>query len=69
MEKFAERLKELRIDKGLTQRAVSESLGLSRNACTNYEMGIREPSLEILVKLCDFFEVSADYLLGRVDSY
>ena len=69
MKKFAERLKELRIEKGLSQGAVSKALGLTRNAFTNYEMGIREPSLEIVVKICDFFDVSADYLLGRTDNY
>ena len=69
MEKFAERLKEIRVERGLSQSAVSKALGLSRIACTNYELGIREPSLDLLVNLCDFFEVSADYILGRVDIY
>jgi len=39
---------------------------VSRTAYSNYELGIREPSLEMVVKLCDLFNVSADYMLGRL---
>ncbi|MCI9561157.1 MAG: helix-turn-helix transcriptional regulator [Clostridia bacterium] len=67
MEKLAEKLKELRIEKGLSQREVSSALGMTRNAFTNYENGYREPSLENLKKICQFFDVSADYLLGLKD--
>lgn len=66
---FKERLKELRIEKGVSAKAISESINLSRNAIYNYEQGIREPSLEILIRLCDYFDVSADYLIGRSDDY
>ena len=67
MEKLAEKLKELRIAKGLSQREVSSALGMTRNAFTNYENGYREPSLDNLKKICQFFDVSADYLLGLKD--
>ncbi len=67
MENLAEKLKELRIEKGLSQREVSSALGMTRNAFTNYENGYREPSLENLKKICQFFDVSADYLLGLKD--
>lgn len=67
MEKLAEKLKELRIEKGLSQREVSSALGMTRNAFTNYENGYREPSLENLKKICQFFDVSADFLLGLKD--
>ncbi|MDE7158230.1 MAG: helix-turn-helix transcriptional regulator [Clostridiales bacterium] len=63
MEDFAQKLKELRLEKGLKQKEVSEALGLSKNAFTNYELGIREPSLDTLKKICKFFNVSSDYLL------
>ena len=69
MEKLAEKLKELRIEKGLSQREVSSALGMTRNAFTNYENGYREPSLDNLKKICQFFDVSADYLLGLKDFY
>ncbi|MDE6558017.1 MAG: helix-turn-helix domain-containing protein [Clostridia bacterium] len=64
MEDLGRKLKELRIEKGLTQKEVSLMLGSTRNAFTNYEMGIREPSLDTLKKICQIFGVSADYLLG-----
>ena len=64
MENFAQKLKTLRLEKGLTQAEVSKELGLTRNAFSNYEMGIREPSLDTLKKICKFFDISADYFLG-----
>lgn len=66
---FCDRLRHLRLEKGVTQKQVCDWLGLSKNAYGNYEQGIREPSLDALCRLCDFFEVSADYLLGRTDCY
>ena len=42
-------------------------MGLSERAYQHYELGEKEPSLGNIVKLADFFEVSADYLLGRSD--
>lgn len=67
--KFAERLKELRTEKGALQKDIAAYLGITTKAYNFYELGQREPNLSTLCKLCDFFEVSADYLLGRVDSY
>ena len=64
MEKFGEKLKELRIEHGLTQKQTAMRVGLTRNAIANYEANIREPSLQTLKELCELFDVSADYLLG-----
>lgn len=64
---FNERLKELRADKNVMQKDVATYLGLTPKAYCFYELGKREPSIENLIKLCDYFEVSADYLLGRTD--
>lgn len=64
-----ERLKELRLDRGLRLKDVAAAVGLTIRAISNYEQGIREPSIDILIKLCDFFEVTSDYLIGRTDSY
>ena len=69
MEQFNEKLRQLRIENNLSQSEVANKLGLTRNAIGNYETGIREPSIEILKKICDLFDVSADYLIGRTDSY
>lgn len=64
MEGLAQKLKDLRLEKGLDKSEVSKMLGLSKNAFGNYEAGIREPSLDILKRICIIFDVSSDYLLG-----
>lgn len=65
MSVFAEKLKELRKEKDLTQKEIANKLGVSRVAYTNWENGNREPNIERLVKLADYFDVSIDYLVGR----
>lgn len=62
-----DRLKELRIEKGLRQVDVANAVGVTLRAICNYEAGTREPSLEMLVKLCRFFETDPNYLLGFSD--
>ncbi len=69
MEHFGKKLKDLRIEKNLTCKEVADAIGLTKNAITNYETNIREPSLSVLKRLCDFYDVTADYLIGRTDSY
>lgn len=69
MDKFCLKLKELRNERNLTCKEVAEAVGLTKNAITNYETGLREPSLETLKALCLFYEVTADYLLGLTDNY
>ena len=64
---IAKRLKVLRVEKGLSQKAIGELVGLASNSIANYEQGKREPSLETLAKLCRFYNVSADYLIGLTD--
>ena len=68
-EVFAHRLREERLSRGLTQKALAMYICVTPNAITMYESGKREPSLDFLLKICDFFDVSADYLIGRADSY
>ena len=67
MSAFSVRLRELRASKGVTQKRAAESMGLSERLYQSYELGEKEPGLGNIVKLADFFEVSADYLLGRSD--
>lgn len=64
---LSERLKQLRQNKGYTQDFMSNQLGISRVAYTKYEGGKNSPSPDKLQKLADIFEVSVDYLLGRID--
>jgi len=64
---FAETLKSLRLEKGLSQRRAAEELGVSQALLSHYENNAREPKLEFVVKVCDYYSVTADYILGRVD--
>ncbi len=65
--KFNEKLKEARKLIGVSQKDVATAIGIERTTYSNYEQGIREPDLATLTKLCIFFNVSADYLLGITD--
>lgn len=64
---FAERLKEARKRKDLKQREVAEHLQITPHSYQQYEGGTRRPNYEVLVALADYLDVSADYLLGRID--
>ncbi|MBR5615133.1 MAG: helix-turn-helix transcriptional regulator [Clostridia bacterium] len=64
---LAERLRECRKERGLTQGQVAIYCDITEKAYQNYELMTREPKLEILVKIANFFEVSLDYLTGRTD--
>ena len=59
------RLKEIRLKRGLTQKEVADVIGCSAGAYSKYEVGDREPSLDVLDKLADYYDVSVDYLIGR----
>ena len=67
MEFFARRLKELRKSRKKTQREMAESLGIGLRAYQYYESAEHYPDVPGLIALADYFEVSADYLLGRSD--
>lgn len=62
-----ERLKQLRVLRGMSQDDVGNAIGVSKGAISNYEKGHRTPGTDILQRLAEFFEVSTDYLLGRSD--
>lgn len=64
---FSERLKALRAEKGLRSEDAAEIFGVSRATLSAYEMGKSVPDLNVLNKMADFYEVSADYLCGRTD--
>lgn len=66
MIRFAERLRELRISKGLSQQTLADQLGnISKSSINMYERGEREPSLEMLDRMATYFSISVDDLLGR----
>lgn len=65
---LANRLKQCRQEKGLTQWEVAVYCDITEKAYQNYELMTREPKLEILLKIADVFQVSLDYLVGRTDN-
>ena len=67
MSKFSSRLKEVRTSSGKKQREVAEYLGIQLRSYQAYEGGDREPDIDGLIALADFFDVSLDYLTGRKD--
>ena len=64
-ESFSRILILLRKEKGLSQKAAADKLGISQALLSHYEKGIRECGLSFVVRAADFYDVSADYLLGR----
>ena len=64
MDFFAKRLKELRIDKNLSYVQLAKELGVSHAALSRWENQLRIPNIIELKKIAEFFNVSADYLLG-----
>ncbi|MDE5994146.1 MAG: helix-turn-helix domain-containing protein [Oscillospiraceae bacterium] len=66
---YTQRLEDLRKDKDLTQEQVAEQLGLKREQYRRYETGINEIKASFIIKVCKFYNVSADYLLGFTDTY
>ena len=62
---FARTLALLRQERGISQRQAAQALGISQALLSHYENGLREPGLAFVVKACDFYNVSADFLLGR----
>lgn len=67
MTKFPERLKELRIEKNLSQRDLAKATGISQNAIAFWENNKRVPNVNAVVILARYFEVTTDYLLGEED--
>ena len=64
---FAERLKDLRIDKGLSLMQLSKEIGVSDITISRWENQLRIPNIESLILLAKYFNVTADYLLGLED--
>ncbi|MCI8399337.1 MAG: helix-turn-helix transcriptional regulator [Oscillibacter sp.] len=62
---FSRTLSLLRQEKGVSQRTAAAALGISQALLSHYENGIREPGLAFVVRACDYYNVSADFILGR----
>ena len=64
---FSVILSTLRRSRGLSQRSAAADLGISQALLSHYENGAREPGLNFVCKACDYYGVSADYMLGRTE--
>lgn len=64
---FASILMKLRRERNLSQKKAADDLGISQALLSHYENGIREPRLEFIIRACDYYGVSTDYILGRTD--
>lgn len=61
------RLKEIRIDRGISQLKLALDLNMNQNSISRYENGVREADYQTLIAFADYFQVSLDYLLERTD--
>ncbi len=62
---FSETLSTLRKARSISQRQAAADLGISQALLSHYENGAREPGLSFVCRACDYYGVTADYLLGR----
>ena len=62
---FSRTLSLLRQERGVSQRTAAGDLGISQALLSHYENGVREPGLSFVVRACDYYHVSADFILGR----
>lgn len=65
---FKDRLRSIRKSKGCTQKQVAVAVGASERNYQDWEYGNKKPAFDTLIELADFFNVSLDYLMGRVNS-
>lgn len=65
MNNFSRIITLLRKERGITQKQASQDLGVSQALLSHYEKGLRECGLNFLIRLCDYYNVSSDYILGR----
>ena len=65
---FSDRIIQLKKERKLLQKDIASSVGLSLRAYQYYEKGQKEPTLSVLLRLADYFDVSLDYLVGLSDT-
>ena len=65
---FSKRLFQLRESKGLSRQAVADDLDITRASLEYYEKGMRTPNLETIFKISEYYQVSIDYLFGKIDN-
>lgn len=68
MSAFSNKLKELRTSKNISQKQIASQLDIADRQYRRYENEEQQPTLPIIIKLADYFDVSLDYLVGRTDN-
>lgn len=64
---IGQRLKTLRLEQKPTQKAIASAVGITEVSYQRYEYDTVRPSIDVLIALADYFDVSLDYLVGRSD--
>lgn len=64
---YLERLKELRESREIKQQVVAKHLNIAQNTYSQYENGKRDMPISMLIKICKYYDISADYVLGLTD--
>ena len=67
MNKFTERLKELREENSISQRELAKQIGFTQPAIARWELGSQIPNIEVAIAIAKYFKVTTDYLLGLED--
>lgn len=67
MNKFSERLKELRVAKNLSRKQIAELIGVHDRSVAYWETGQRQCDFDMLIKLAELLDTSVDYLIGATD--
>ena len=62
-----ERIRDMRIDRGLTQKEVAKVINVKHNTFSQYEIGVLNYPLDVVIKLAKFYGTSVDYLVGLTD--
>ena len=63
-----ENIRSLRVDHGLTQKQIAEIINVKQSTYSQYEIGVLNYPIDVLIKLADYYNVSVDYLLGRTNN-
>lgn len=66
---YTQRLEDLRKDRDLTLEELAAELGMKREQYRRYEVGINEIKAGFIIKICKYYDVSADYLLGFTNDF
>ncbi len=64
---YVERIKELRMSKGLSQMQLAQATGISQSAIAKWELGKTEPTASAIIALAKYFDETSDYILGLED--